>query len=1484
MNRIKKFLVFFFLLLTLSSLGFATTLERTGWNLIAVCEDINTSEIDLENIQEIQSQEGKSLYTGEYAEYSNLKELKAGYGYWVRGDEGNFFNSGSSSQRLERPLLHNDWNLMAACDDIPKEKIDMSHLFEIQEQNGHTLYTGVNAEYSNLDALRKGYGYWVNGNAETLFVSKAGLSIPVGLDFQAHNAEGNVTETTFNGYQVKIFSDANISVNPQDNHINLKVNINGEDVPDLLAIEGAYLESNIIVAIYDAEQTLVGLSEIVKLSDTLTIVPVVFDVGGDINPPVNHAPTISLSENNISIGEGVNIRRVVQFTTNDLDADSVTVGIDYAPSFVSFEDREIIIDINESNSVPIGQYYVNLYAADVHGARGYTSLLINIERVKHPELHIFDKLSIDINGSGSKYFSTKDVDSVILGNGTPDFVRLVELNNTYAPSSSQSIVDSKKFTSPHRSTDTANDTIWRTYRIDVNATAETPVGYYAIEVLGTNNELGVEVGDTLNLFYGIESPAVNLSQSYIDVNQGESRSIGFVSTHSDSIELGETVHLQGSNAYTVASFTSIHDNLIEITVPSDLGLGAYYVEVIAKNNLSGGEVSKWLGIHVDPEGSNHAPDLNITVLESVLAVNSTSRTIATAYASDIDGDDVNISLEYVPTFIVMNEHNISFVPDGTEREGVYFVSIVAEDSQGLKSYQWFSLELRETIQPIVGLKPLYTNSERLYYDIYGSSNSTLLVDGISSGIQLTDGSARVDFENNASKVVSLALEDENGTMSDVQTLSLSTYSNLNMNLNDNWSNKVLSTHRNGNSANSSSSKVLLKPVDGGETSQHYAKYYYFTIDSDRDVTIDLHSSVDTYMYLLSGLGKDATLLEQDDDSGDGFDSRIVRSLVAGTYTIEVTTFAYNQLGNFNLEITANNAIGINHAPSISLSDNNISLNAGIKARVVVEVNASDIDDDNITIGLENAPTFISLVNNEIIVDLNETNIFAGEYVTVVYAEDEHGAKSTVEFKVNILDDNSSLIVTPPPSSTNESNLSIEVRGQVGDEIYVNGVLIKTMESNGTNTIAIPLNIGHNELIVSLRHGGVEIASQTIHIDRVDATQKRELPLLIVRIEFDDYSFRSSENTWHSKIFGSSEGELNHYYNEISYGKFGFVEANETEGTVNDGIVTVHLNMNHPGDVDSFPNRINEAIALANNYIDFSQYDKNLNGAISIDELQLMYLVAGGESATGVNPGVWAYAWCMYGGNAIAPTHDGVKLMSCDDHGGFSRFGERHFDIDNGPDASVGIIAHELGHAVFELPDLYDYDNSSKGIGEFGLMGAGSWSKKAGDTYPGETPVHMTGWCKLQSGFVTPEVITQEVTNLELKATALSDFKLYKIPTSIATEYFLIENRAALGYDHGFDALVGSNGSFNGGLLITHIDESQKNNDNDSRRLVDVEEANNDSLKESHVNNLFFSGNSDAFTPLTTPNSNTNDGASTGISISNISDTGTSMSADISLNN
>ena len=168
----KRILSWIVMLITIIVSGNTTELQRDGWNLISVCQDMNASDINLTNIEEIQSQNGGTIYTGQYSKYSNLKILYAGYGYWIKGKIGTNFNSGASKNYLAKPLIRDGWNLMASCENTSKSEIELNGITEIQSQDGQTLYTGNFEKFSNLEILKGGYGYWVYGDSGLLFTAK----------------------------------------------------------------------------------------------------------------------------------------------------------------------------------------------------------------------------------------------------------------------------------------------------------------------------------------------------------------------------------------------------------------------------------------------------------------------------------------------------------------------------------------------------------------------------------------------------------------------------------------------------------------------------------------------------------------------------------------------------------------------------------------------------------------------------------------------------------------------------------------------------------------------------------------------------------------------------------------------------------------------------------------------------------------------------------------------------------------------------------------------------------------------------------------------------------------------------------------------------------------------------------------------------------------------------------------------------------------
>jgi len=423
-------------------------------------------------------------------------------------------------------------------------------------------------------------------------------------------------------------------------------------------------------------------------------------------------------------------------------------------------------------------------------------------------------------------------------------------------------------------------------------------------------------------------------------------------------------------------------------------------------------------------------------------------------------------------------------------------------------------------------------------------------------------------------------------------------------------------------------------------------------------------------------------------------------------------------------------------------------------------------------------------------------------------------------------------------------------------------------------------VGNAAITIKVNDGTGDSSTETFNLTTTELT----IPLLIVKIQFNTApfnQFQSSDATWVSKIFGNSSGQFNEYFYELSNERFQFHPAAETDGTVNDGIVTASVAMSHPGNNAFTANNqavIKAAITAIDSKVNFAAYDTNSNGAIKYDELQIMFLVAGGETATGhADAGsVWAHKSSI----STGPTHDGVSLMKSGNccEGNYSVFGERQGGNARSYDSTIGVIAHELGHSAFLLPDLYDYDKSSAGIGSFGLMGGGCWGSKPGDTYSGETPTHMTALMKIRSGFVTPTVISSDGTYTANDINS-SSHNIFKIQSGTSGEYFLLQNRNAVGYDQALNILQGS-GTYAGGLLITHNSDNVSGNTNDSHRVVDIEEANNpknDAGGGGHYNGLFFNGNSTTFNDSSTPNSKRVSGAASNIAITNIGNQGTAIS-------
>jgi len=363
------------------------------------------------------------------------------------------------------------------------------------------------------------------------------------------------------------------------------------------------------------------------------------------------------------------------------------------------------------------------------------------------------------------------------------------------------------------------------------------------------------------------------------------------------------------------------------------------------------------------------------------------------------------------------------------------------------------------------------------------------------------------------------------------------------------------------------------------------------------------------------------------------------------------------------------------------------------------------------------------------------------------------------------------------------------------------------------------------------------------------------------------------------LFGDNPtGSMRDYYNEISYGNF------QVDGSAG-GWYQSSLTTSQA--VENVKQYVAEIATLADPDFDYAQYDND--GPDNVPN--------SGDDDGYVDGIIVVYPGCMSGNDNIWPHQSSLSseyvtndvsanggnitistYMVCPELPGSGSCVTSEI-------CPMGVYAHEFGH-VLGLPDLYDRDASdgdSEGIGEWCLMASGSWMGWYGDT-----PSHMSSWCKIQMGWMEATVLNNSTTAVEIPQLVTSPFALKVWEDDYHwSRYFLIENRQAVGFD---SELHGP------GLIVYHVDENRgwgnngwsfgPVNDDEQNKLVDLEEADGDNDLDNEVNRGDngdpFPGTSGnrTFDDNSNPSATRNDGYETGISFSNISDPDSVMTVDI----
>jgi immune inhibitor A len=379
--------------------------------------------------------------------------------------------------------------------------------------------------------------------------------------------------------------------------------------------------------------------------------------------------------------------------------------------------------------------------------------------------------------------------------------------------------------------------------------------------------------------------------------------------------------------------------------------------------------------------------------------------------------------------------------------------------------------------------------------------------------------------------------------------------------------------------------------------------------------------------------------------------------------------------------------------------------------------------------------------------------------------------------------------------------------------------------------------------------------------------------LAVLIEFSDKANSVNAEEFDTLIFTDQQSTVRSYYNDVSYGQLDIITVNLPSAigwTTAPQTYAYYCNGNNG--TGSYPYNTQklceDIVDIINAQVNFGDYDNDLDGYV--DALILIHSGPGAEF-TGSDNDIWSHQW------AIVPRlRDGVYISGyCIQPEYWQTPG----------DITCGVYCHELGH-VFGLPDLYDTDNDSYGVGKWSVMGYGSWN---GPTGMGDYPAFLDAWSRIQLGFAEYSNVASNTTGASIPRIEDATGIVYRLWSSggLGNEYFLVENRQKTGYDSYIPY---------SGLLIWHIDETQDDNDNQwypghessGNYLVALEQA--DGLyqleKAYPVGNSGNAGDpfpgsaaNNTFSALSTPNSNSYDGDNTYVAVSNISASAATMTAD-----
>ncbi len=300
--------------------------------------------------------------------------------------------------------------------------------------------------------------------------------------------------------------------------------------------------------------------------------------------------------------------------------------------------------------------------------------------------------------------------------------------------------------------------------------------------------------------------------------------------------------------------------------------------------------------------------------------------------------------------------------------------------------------------------------------------------------------------------------------------------------------------------------------------------------------------------------------------------------------------------------------------------------------------------------------------------------------------------------------------------------------------------------------------------------------------------------------------------------------LSEFYDEISYG-----DLNLT-GTVygwtllpsNNAFYTGAGTCNGLCSTAQIDELIRSAIIANDGAVNFGLYDNDGPDGLPnsgdddgfVDFAAFVHPEAGAEC--GVNGNIWSHRWNLA---SWGPLFSPYTTNDARTGGGFIRVDDYviqpAYNCGGTTTIDIGVFCHEYGHA-FGLPDLYDTNGGSQGVGHWCLMGSGNWNTTT-------SPAHMSAWSKNELGWADVTVVDNPAANYNI-ANVETNRDIYRLDimherwrrttdcpiagtTSmkcglLAAEATQRNWASGAGYGNGFDETVFRDFKYNGAGAVT----------------------------------------------------------------------------------